>query len=94
MSIKEIAMPIKIQLPSELENMIPFLEGEAKKHDITFHKAGNNGWGFGHGFEASYTIRPGDILLTIHKKPLLVSKSRIVKEVDDYVQELLKTCGQ
>jgi len=82
-------MPIKIELSKELEQKIPFLEGEAKKHNITFHRAGGNGWGFGHGFEASYTVRADDILLTIHKKPLFVSKARVVKEVEDYVRELL-----
>jgi len=83
-------MPIIIELPKELEKMRPFLEGEAKKHNITFHNVGNTGWGFGHGFEASYNIGTDSIVLTVHKKPLLVSKSRVVREVNDYAEELLK----
>ena len=84
-------MPIIIDLPKELEKKLPFLESEAKKHDITFHKAGNTGWGFGHGFEASYDIKPDGIVLKVHKKPFLVPKSRVVKEVKDYVQNLLNS---
>jgi len=82
-------MPIIINLSKELLKMTPFLEDEAKKHNIAYEKNDQSGYGSGHGFEASYKIEANDIVLIIHKKPFYVTKARVIKEVNDYVNKLL-----
>ena len=76
-------MPITINLPkpSDLFGTLQLLRAKAAQHNISFTGDEKSGYGSGRGFEASYKVQGDKVVLTVHKKPLLVPKSLIVEEV-------------
>ena len=76
-------MPLTIYLPkpSDLFGTLQMLRNKAAQHNISFSGDVESGYGSGRGFEASYKVQGDKVVLTVHKKPLLVSKSMIINEV-------------
>ena len=83
-------MPITITLskPKDFQKTLLLLKDDAQKYNVSFNGKEHNGFASGYGFEASYIVLADKISITVHKKPLIVSASTVVKEITNYVRGL------
>ena len=72
---------INLQKPNDLFGTLQLLRTKAAQHNLSFTGDEESGHGSGRGFVASYKIHGDKVVLTIHKKPFLVSNSRIIDEI-------------
>ena len=77
-------MSIKLNKPHNWAKALSLLEREAKTHGISFRSDGIQGSGNGYGFSGSFSVLRDHIIVTISKKPFLISESRVKKEVVNY----------
>jgi len=77
-------MTIKVRRPQNLQALYTKAKNDAAEHGIIWTGDMQQGSGSGFGFEGSYIVDDEYIIVHVLKKPLLVSKSRIEKEVKEY----------
>ena len=81
-------MTIKVSKPQNLQALYAKAIKDAAQHNISWTGDMQQGSGSGFGFEGSYVVDDEHIIIHVRKKPLLVSKSRIEKEVKEYVSQV------
>jgi len=79
-----MAFMFKLARPLDIRQTFLSLKEEAVKYGISFEGDERHGCGRGYGFEGSYNIGNQFVEITVHKKPFVVSDSRIEKEVRNY----------
>ena len=82
-------MTIKIAKPDNLQLLFTKAARDADKHGIIWHGDINSGHGLGLGFEGSYLVDENYITINVLKKPLYVSKTRIEREINNYLFQAL-----
>ena len=80
-------MTVKVRKPQDLQALYTRAISDAAKQGISWSGDMRQGRGSGFGFEGSYIVDAEFITITVLKKPLLISKSRIEKEVMEYVNK-------
>ena len=80
-------MTIKVSRPSNIEAVFARAKSDAEKHGITWSGDINQGQGSGFGFEGMYRVDTDNITITILKRPLFATKSRIKREIERYVAD-------
>jgi len=80
-------MTIQVNRPKDLQALYTRAKGDAEKHGIKWEGDLQQGHGEGFGFEGRYNVGVDCITVTVLKKPLLVSKTRIQNEVKKYVAQ-------
>jgi len=78
-------MTIKIPIPQNLESLYTRAATDAKTHNIQWTGDLHQGYGSGFGFEGKYVVDENFITITVLKKPLFATKTRIENEVRRYV---------
>lgn len=78
-------MIIKVDKPRDIHALYQKAKDDAAKHGIIWSGDIRQGQGSGFGFEGRYIVDEHSITIFVQKKPLLVSKSRIEREVKNYV---------
>jgi len=78
-------MIIKIRKPQNLQALYVRAKNDAAKRGIKCTGDMHKGHGMGFGFEGRYTVGVDSITITVLKKPLLVSKSRIESVIKRYI---------
>ena len=77
-------MNITIQKPINVSMALERIKKEALTNGLSFSGDEKCGQGEGFGFKASYVVQTNAILITVHKKPFMISESRITKEVEKF----------
>jgi len=80
-------MTIKINKPQDINALFLKAKEDAIKHNITWTGDLHSGHGSGFGFEGKYVVDENHITITVLKRPLLATKSRIEREVKNYVTQ-------
>ena len=80
-------MIIKIRRPQNLQALYARAKSDAEKRGIKWTGDMQQGHGSGFGFEGRYIVGADSITITVLKKPLLVSKSRIENAIKQYVAQ-------
>jgi len=78
---------IKVNKPKDINALFLKAKEDAQKHNITWTGDIREGHGSGFGFEGRYVVDENHIVITVLKRPLLASKSRIEREVKNYVMQ-------
>jgi len=81
-------MTITVNKPKDINALFLKAKEDAEKHNITWSGDIHSGYGSGFGFEGRYTTDENHITITVQKRPLLASKSRIEREVKNYVMQM------
>ena len=81
-------MIIKVNRPKNIQALFLKAKEDAANRDITWSGDLNQGHGSGFGFEGRYVVDENHITITVLKRPLLASKSRIEREVENYVKQV------
>ncbi|MCL2286375.1 MAG: hypothetical protein FWC32_08430 [Firmicutes bacterium] len=84
-------MIIKVNKPQDIHALFDKAKKDAAENGITWQGDITQGHGSGFGFEGQYVIDENHITITVTKRPLLVSKSRIKNEVENYVNTKIGT---
>ena len=77
----------EIEKPEDLPATIAFLRKEAAKNKIEVIGDDRSGKCSGHGFEGQYEITE-TVRITVFKKPIFVSESRVIDAVRDYLKKI------
>lgn len=77
----------KVEKPANLQELFERAKCDAKEHNITWSGDIKQGQGSGFCFEGSYSVGIDFITITVLKKPLLVSKSKIERAVREYLSQ-------
>jgi len=77
-------MKITLRKPKNWTSVLSHIEKDARQNGINFKHNGSNGNGTGYGFSGHYAIHPEYIIVTLTKKPFIVSEARIKREVEEY----------
>ena len=87
--------PIVMQLsrPKDIQAAVEYAQTEARKNNLRFSGNVSQGNGSGHGFTASYTVRPGYIELTVDKKPFWASSNMVQDAVNRFWADYLQNEG-
>ena len=75
----------KVRKPTNLQELFERAKSDAKEHNITWNGDIKHGHGSGFGFEGSYSVDIHFITITVFKKPLLISKTKVEREVKKYI---------
>jgi len=80
-------MTIQVPRPQNLQALYDRAKSDAQKHDIKWSGDMQQGHGSGFGFEGKYVVDESYITVTVVKRPLLVSKTRVQNEVRRYIAQ-------
>ena len=80
-------MKIKFTRPKNLPALFSRATKDADEHGITWTGDMNQGHGSGRGFEGRYVVDADYITVHVLKKPVLITKSRIEKAVQQYLSQ-------
>jgi len=80
-------MTIKVNKPQDINALFLKAKEDAAKHNITWTGDIQQGHGSGFGFEGRYAVDESHITVTVLKRPLFASKSRIEREIKNYVTQ-------
>ena len=78
-------MTVKVNKPRDMQALFLKAQKDAEKHGITWSGDMQAGRGEGFGFEGKYVVDENHIIVTVTKRPLFASKSRIEREVKSYI---------
>ena len=79
-----MSMMISVQKPINVSKALEKARSEAAKKGLSFYGDEQSGHGEGFGFKVSYFVQANAIEITVHKKPFILSESKITKEVEKY----------
>ena len=80
-------MTVTVNKPKDLQALFNRAKQDAEQHKITWSGDINQGHGLGFGFEGKYVVGVDTITVTVLKKPMLATKSRIQNEILKYVAQ-------
>ena len=80
-------MIITVNKPQDLQALYKKAKNDATKHNIAWTGDMQQGYGSGFGFEGKYVVGADIITVTVLRKPMLASKSRIQNEIKKYVAQ-------
>ncbi|MCL2201478.1 MAG: hypothetical protein FWB75_05885 [Oscillospiraceae bacterium] len=79
-------MTIKVNRPENMEALYSRCKRDAEANGIAVTGDMHKGSAKGFGFEGSYVVDENFITITLAKKPPFISKSRIEKEISNYLR--------
>jgi len=82
-----MSMTITVERPKDIQAVLEKGKRAAEKHNIFFAGDDKHGYGSGFNFEATYTVGVDFITICVMKKPVLITKGRIEKEVKKYLSQ-------
>jgi len=81
---------LKVPRPKDLTKALAGAKSEATKRNLSFIGDEEGGRGSGYGFDVSYEVQGDSVAITFHKKPFIISESKIKNTVDKFVAGYLR----
>jgi len=80
-------LTIKVPKPQNLQDVLAKAKSDVAAHDISWVGDERQGKCSSRGFEGNYVVDEKYIIVTVTKKPLWVTDSRIQREVKKYLSQ-------
>ena len=78
-------MTVTVNKPNDLQALYDKAKNDAERHNIIWTGDMQKGHGSGFGFEGKYVVGIDAITVTVLKKPLIATKSRVENAVRNYI---------
>ena len=80
-------MTVTVERPKDIEALYTRTKNDAAQHNITWTGDMQKGHGSGFGFKGKYVVGADTITVTVLKKPLFATKSRVENAIRGYITQ-------